>query len=75
MGQLSRPATLKLGVLASSVAISPKWAAAGTERNLAMNRAAWAPGSADFINTGHMCTDGLATTMWQSSDAGLGVAR
>jgi len=71
MGQLSRREVLKLGVLASTVAISPKWVEAGRERNLALNRAAWASSSADFINTGHMCTDGLATTMWQSSDADL----
>jgi beta-galactosidase/beta-glucuronidase len=39
------------------------------ERNLALNRAAWASSSADFIQTGHMATDGQPTTMWQSAEA------
>lgn len=69
MRQWSRREALKLGVLASTAAIAPKWAAASTERNLALNRAAWASSSANFTNTGHMSTDGLATTMWESANA------
>jgi hypothetical protein len=38
-------------------------------RNLALNRAAYASSSADFINTGHMATDGEMTTQWTSKDA------
>ncbi len=34
--------------------------------NLALNRAAYASSSADFINTGHMATDGQMVTQWQS---------
>lgn len=71
MEQLSRREVLKLGVLASTIAVAPKWVEASTDRNIALNRAAWASSSADFINTGHMSTDGLATTKWQSSDADL----
>ena len=71
MEQWSRREVLKLGVLASTIAVSPKWVEASTERNVALNRAAWASSSADFINTGHMSTDGLASTRWQSSDADL----
>jgi hypothetical protein len=67
--QWTRREVLKLGVLASTVAVSPSWAEAGRERNLALNRAAWASSSADFINTGHMSTDGQPSTKWQSSDA------
>lgn len=65
MRQWSRREVLKLGALASTAAIAPKWAAAGTERNLALNRAAWASSSANFINTAHMSTGGLAATMWK----------
>src|ERR1017187_6489165 len=71
MMHFTRREVLKLGVAASAVAVSPKWAAASTERNVAMNRAAWASSSADFINTGHMSTDGQANTKWQSADADL----
>jgi hypothetical protein len=71
MEQWTRREVLKLGVLASTVAFSPKWVEASTERNLALNRAAWASSSSDFIKTGHMSTDGLANTAWQSSDADL----
>jgi hypothetical protein len=71
MEQWTRREVLKLGVLASTLAVSPKWVEAGTERNVALNRAAWASSSADFINTGHMSTDGQANTKWQSSDADL----
>jgi len=34
--------------------------------NLALNRAAYASSSADFVNTGHMATDGQTATKWQS---------
>ena len=71
MMHFTRREVLKLGVAASAVAVSPKWAAASTERNVAMNRAAWASSSADFINTGHMSTDGQTNTKWQSADADL----
>jgi hypothetical protein len=75
MEQWNRRDVLKLGVLAGTVAVSPKWVAAaagaGAERNVALNRAAWASSSVDFINTGHMATDGQASTKWQSSDADL----
>jgi hypothetical protein len=75
MEQWNRRDVLKLGVLAGTVAVSPRFVAAaagsGEERNVALNRAAWASSSADFINTGHMATDGLAATKWQSSDADL----
>jgi hypothetical protein len=37
--------------------------------NLALNRAAYASSAADFINTGHMATDGQMTTQWSSKDA------
>jgi hypothetical protein len=37
--------------------------------NLALNRAAYASGSADFVHTGHMATDGEMTTQWWSKDA------
>ncbi len=69
MERWTRREVLKLGVLASTVAVSPKWAEASTERNVALNRAAWASSAADFINMGHMSTDGYAKTMWQSSEA------
>lgn len=71
MLQWTRREVLKLGALATTVAVSPKWVEASTERNVALNRAAWASNAADFINTGHMSTDGLATTKWQSVDADL----
>lgn len=35
-------------------------------RNLALNRAAYTPGAADYINTGHMATDGHEDTRWRS---------
>jgi hypothetical protein len=38
-------------------------------RNLALNRAAYASSSADFINTGHMATDGQMMTQWSSQDS------
>ena len=44
--------------------------AATPVRNLALNRAAWASSSADFINTGHMATDGQTSTQWSSKGAG-----
>ncbi len=76
MEQWNRRDVLKLGVLVSTAAVSPKWATAsmadgGTERNIALNRAVWASSSVDFIKTGHMSTDGLAATLWQSADADL----
>ena len=71
MLQWSRREVLKLGVLATTAAVSPKWVEAGTERNLALNRAAWASSSVDWISTGHMSTDGQASTKWQSADAEL----
>jgi len=39
------------------------------EGNLALNRAAYASSSADFINTGHMATDGQMKTQWSSNDS------
>ena len=39
------------------------------ERNLALNRAAYACSSSDFINTGHMATDGQTMTQWSSKGA------
>lgn len=76
MEQWNRREVLKLGVLASTAAVSPKWVKAGTEgadleRNVALNRAAWASSSADHLHTGHMATDGHPTTQWQSADADL----
>lgn len=62
---------LKLGVLASTELISARWAQASTERNLALNRAAWASSSADSIRTGHMATDGQPDTEWRSLDSDL----
>jgi hypothetical protein len=38
-------------------------------RNLALNRAAYASSSADFIDTGHMATDGQTMTRWSSKDS------
>jgi len=35
-------------------------------RNLALNRAAYASTAADYINTGHMATDGHLDTRWRS---------
>jgi len=35
-------------------------------RNLALNRAAYASSAADYINTGHMATDGHLDTRWRS---------
>ena len=37
-----------------------------TVRNLALNRAAYTPYAADYINTGHMATDGHEDTRWRS---------
>ena len=39
-------------------------------RNLALNRAAWASSAVDFIQTGHMATDGQTKTQWASKGAG-----
>src|ERR1035437_1849451 len=39
-------------------------------RNLALNRAAWTSSVADFVNTGHMATDGQIMTQWSSKGAG-----
>ncbi len=69
MGGWTRREVLKLGAVASATAVLPRWVEASTERNMALNRAAWASSAADFINTGHMATDGQAKTMWQSADA------
>ena len=38
-------------------------------RNLALNRAAYASSSADFVNTGHMATDGQMITQWASKNS------
>jgi hypothetical protein len=38
-------------------------------RNLALNRAAYASSSANFIDTGHMATDGQTATQWSSKDS------
>ena len=35
-------------------------------RNLALNRAAYTSTVADYINTGHMATDGYLDTKWRS---------
>jgi hypothetical protein len=43
----------------------------GAQENLALNRAAWASSSVDFISTGHMSTDGQLRTHWQSADDDL----
>ncbi|MCL2660997.1 MAG: discoidin domain-containing protein, partial [Acidobacteriaceae bacterium] len=69
-----RREVLKLGMLASTAAVAPRWAlaAGATEadrQNLALNRAAWTSSSADFISTGHMATDGQAVTEWLSENA------
>ena len=40
-------------------------------RNLALNRAAYASSSSDFITTGHMATDGQMATQWVSKDSGV----
>ena len=37
-----------------------------TVRNLALNRAAYTASAADYINTGHMATDGHDDTRWRS---------
>jgi len=37
-----------------------------TARNLALNRAAYTAYAADYINTGHMATDGHEDTRWRS---------
>ena len=71
MLQWTRREVLKLGAMATTMAVSPRWVKASTERNVALNRAAWASSSADVINTGHMSTVGLANTKWQSTDADL----
>ena len=76
MEQWNRREVLKLGVLASTAAVSPRWVAASAagaavERNVALNRAAWASSSVDSIGTGHMSTDGQESTKWQSSDSDL----
>jgi hypothetical protein len=39
--------------------------AAEAVRNLALNRAAYVATSADYINTGHMATDGHVDTQWK----------
>jgi len=41
---------------------------AGAERNLALNRAAYASSACDYIHTGHMATDGQMSTGWSSRD-------
>jgi len=56
------------GVLMAAVENAPKTASAA--RNLALNRAAWASSSADFIHTGHMATDGQMMTQWLSKGGG-----
>ncbi len=71
MESWTRRAVLKLGILAPAAAASLKWAEATTERNLALNRAAWASSSIDYISTGHMATDGQPSTQWQTSNADL----
>jgi hypothetical protein len=60
---------MKLGVLSPAGVTSLKWTYADTERNLSLNRAAWASSSADFIHTGHMATDGQSSTLWSSANA------
>jgi hypothetical protein len=44
--------------------------AADAPRNLALNRAAYASSSANFIDTAHMATDAHASTRWQSRGGG-----
>ena len=69
MALWTRREALKLGAAASAAAAMPRWAAASQERNLALNRAAWASSAANFIDMGHMATGGLAAGKWQSADA------
>jgi hypothetical protein len=72
MEHWSRRDLLKLGILLPAGAVSLRWAEASSiERDLALNRAAWASSSVDFIQTGHMSTDGQPTTQWQSADSDL----
>jgi hypothetical protein len=70
---------LKNGLRVCAVAaVAPRSLVAGAEaplparpaRNLALNRAAWASSSADFIHTGHMATDGQMMTQWLSKGGG-----
>ena len=55
-----------------SLTIAAAGAMAGptSVRNLALNRAAYASSSVDFVNTGHMATDGETATKWQSKAGG-----
>ena len=69
MDQWTRRDLMKLGVLSPAGVTSLKWTYADTERNLSLNRAAWASSSADFIHTGHMATDGQSSTLWSSANA------
>ncbi|MCL2659534.1 MAG: discoidin domain-containing protein [Acidobacteriaceae bacterium] len=70
-----RREVLKLGVLASTAVMTPRWvmAAGNTEagkRNLAMNRATWASSAADFTSTGQIATANLPSWReWHSDKA------
>jgi hypothetical protein len=57
--------SLLIFALAALILSAPSLAAE-TLRNLALNRAAYASSAADFINTGHMATDGQMATKWES---------
>jgi len=59
---------LKTLLLVSALAWSsgPVASAQQQDRNLALNRAAYTSGAADWINTGHMATDGRSETKWRS---------
>ena len=61
--------TLRAGTAFAAAPLSVMPARRAPERNLALNRAAYASSSSDFINTGHMATDGQIMTRWSSKDA------
>ena len=49
--------TLRVGAVFATAPLSSVPADPTTEGSLALNRAAYASSSSDFINTGHMATD------------------
>ncbi|MEI7908085.1 MAG: discoidin domain-containing protein [Verrucomicrobiota bacterium] len=52
--------------LSLSLALAMTARGQDTVRNLALNRAAYTASAADYINTGHMATDGHDDTRWRS---------
>jgi hypothetical protein len=60
--------TLCAGAVLAAAPLSLMSTESEQERNLALNRAAYASSSSDFINTGHMATDGRSETQWLSKD-------